>query len=154
MAEAVMFAMICSFILSRTLVPTMSKYLLHPHVHDDGTQPPSRNPLLRFQRGFETRFERFRAGYHDLLDLALHHRGVFVPAFLAFVALSFLLLPFLGRNFFPSVDSGQILLHARVPIGTRLEETRSEEHQSELQSLMRISYAVFCLTKKNTKHSK
>src|SRR3546814_14851124 len=105
MAEAVMFAMICSFILSRTLVPTMSKYLLHPHVHDDGTQPPSRNPLLRFQRGFETRFERFRAGYHDLLDLALHHRGVFVPAFLAFVALSFLLLPFLGRNFFPSVDS-------------------------------------------------
>src|SRR3546814_14799242 len=82
MAEAVMFAMICSFILSRTLVPTMSKYLLHPHVHDDGTQPPSRNPLLRFQRGFETSFARFRAGYHDLLDLALHHRGVFVPAFL------------------------------------------------------------------------
>ncbi|HEY9545268.1 MAG TPA: efflux RND transporter permease subunit [Solimonas sp.] len=131
MAEAVMFAMICSFILSRTLVPTMSKYLLHPHVHDDGTQPPSRNPLLRFQRGFETRFERFRAGYHDLLDLALHHRGVFVPAFLAFVALSFLLLPFLGRNFFPSVDSGQILLHARVPIGTRLEETSQRFAQIE-----------------------
>ncbi|HET8881734.1 MAG TPA: efflux RND transporter permease subunit, partial [Solimonas sp.] len=123
MAEAVMFAMIWSFILSRTLVPTMAKYLLHPHTHHEGEKPVSRNPLVRFQRGFEARFERLRAGYHDLLDLALHHRRVFVPAFLAFVALSFLLVPFLGRNFFPSVDSGQILLHARVPVGTRLEET-------------------------------
>src|SRR3546814_19798915 len=67
MAEAVMFAMICSFILSRTMVPTMSKYLLHPHVHDHGTQPPSRNPLLRFHRGFATRFARFRAGSRQLV---------------------------------------------------------------------------------------
>ena len=69
MAEAVMFAMIWSFILSRTLVPTMAKYLLKPHVHhaEGEGPPPSRNPLVRFQRGFEARFERFRAGYRDLL---------------------------------------------------------------------------------------
>ena len=78
MAEAVMFAMIWSFILSRTLVPTMAKYLLQPHVHHEGGPPPSRNPLVRFQRGFEARFERIRAGYRDLLALALAHRPVFV----------------------------------------------------------------------------
>ena len=80
MAEAVVFAMIWSFILSRTLVPTMAKYLLQPHVHhDDGERPPpSRNPLVRFQRGFEARFERFRAGYRGLLALALARRAVFV----------------------------------------------------------------------------
>ena len=129
MAEAVMFAMVCSFILSRTLVPTMAKYLLRPHaphtdLHGNDTAlPPSRNPLLRFQRGFEARFERFRDGYHGLLALALAHRRVFVSVFLLCIALSFLLLPFLGRNFFPSVDSGQLLIHARAPVGTRLEET-------------------------------
>ncbi|MGH8447206.1 MAG: efflux RND transporter permease subunit [Solimonas sp.] len=129
MAMSVMFAMVCSFLLSRTLVPTMAKYLLKPHVshtdeHGNATaKPPTRNPLLRFQRGFESGFERFRAGYHELLKLALHHRRVFVPGFLAFIVLSFLLVPFLGRNFFPSVDSGAILVHVRVPVGTRLEET-------------------------------
>ncbi|WP_020649073.1 efflux RND transporter permease subunit [Solimonas variicoloris] len=129
MAMAVMFAMVCSFLLSRTLVPTMAKYLLKPHaphtdLHgNDAALPPSRNPLVRFQRGFEARFERFRDGYHGLLALALRQRRVFVPGFLAFIALSFLLVPLLGRNFFPSVDSGAILIHARAPIGTRLEET-------------------------------
>src|SRR5580693_7707502 len=78
MAEAVIFAMIWSFILSRTLVPTMAKYLLQPHVHHaEGEQPPrSRNPLVRFQRGFEAGFERFRAGYGGLLSLALAHRPI------------------------------------------------------------------------------
>ena len=73
MAEAVMFAMIWSFILSRTLVPTMAKYLLQPHVHhaEGEGPPPSRNPLVRFQRGFEARFERLRGGYRDLLTMAL-----------------------------------------------------------------------------------
>lgn len=129
MAEAVMFAMVCSFILSRTLVPTMAKYLLKPHaahtdLHgSDAALPPSKNPLVRFQRGFEARFERVREGYHGLLQLALARRRIFVPVFLLFVGLSLLLLPFLGRNFFPSVDSGQLLIHARVPVGTRLEET-------------------------------
>jgi len=125
MAESVMFAMICSFILSRTLVPTMANYLLKPHtIHAEGEAPRrSRNPLVQFQRGFESRFEKFRAVYRDLLELALARRGVFIPAFMAFVLASFALAPFLGRNFFPNVDSGQILMHARVPVGTRVEET-------------------------------
>ena len=128
MAEAVVFAMICSFILSRTLVPTMANYLLRPHPlqGDHGAAPPSRNPLARFQRGFEARFERLRAGYREVLGLALRHRVFFVPAFLAFVLLSFLLTPFLGRNFFPTVDSGQILMHVRTQVGTRIEETANQ----------------------------
>ena len=126
MAEAVMFAMVWSFILSRTLVPTMAKYLLHPHVHHDGSMPPSRNPLVRFQRAFEAGFERFRAGYRDLLRLALMHRPTFVTGFVGVVALSFLLVPYLGRNFFPSVDAGQILMHVRTQVGTRVEDAAGQ----------------------------
>jgi multidrug efflux pump subunit AcrB len=128
MAEAVIFAMIWSFILSRTLVPTMAKYLLHPHVHHaEGEQPKrSRNPLVRFQRGFEAGFEKFRAGYMDLLKLALANRPTFVIGFLGFVGLSFLLVPYLGQNFFPSVDAGQILMHVRAQVGTRVEETANQ----------------------------
>ncbi|HJT98391.1 MAG TPA: efflux RND transporter permease subunit, partial [Rhodanobacteraceae bacterium] len=123
MAEAVMFAMICSFILSRTLVPTMANHLLHMHAHADSAPPRSRNPLVRFQRGFEAWFARVRDGYHALLALAIVHRRAFVAGFLAFVLLSFALVPFLGRNFFPAVDGGQILMHVRTQIGTRVEET-------------------------------
>ncbi|MDR0480341.1 MAG: efflux RND transporter permease subunit, partial [Gallionellaceae bacterium] len=129
MAEAVMAAMVCSFLLSRTLVPVMANYLLRAHaphtdLHgNDAALPPSNNPLVRFQRGFEASFERMRDGYHGLLELALAHRKVFVVGFLAFVALTFLLVPSLGRNFFPSVDAGQVLMHVRVPVGTRVEET-------------------------------
>ncbi|MEO8321591.1 MAG: efflux RND transporter permease subunit, partial [Bradyrhizobium sp.] len=126
MAEAVMFAMIWSFLLSRTLVPTMAKYLLQPHVHHEGGPPPTRNPLVRFQRAFEARFERIRAGYHDLLAMALGRRPVFVTGFLAVVFLSFLLVPFLGRNFFPAVDAGNILMHVRTQVGTRVEETANQ----------------------------
>jgi multidrug efflux pump subunit AcrB len=128
MAEAVIFAMIWSFILSRTLVPTMAKYLLHPHVHHaEGEQSKrSRNPLVRFQRGFEAGFERFRAGYSDLLALALAHRPTFVIGFLAFVGFSFLMVPYLGQNFFPSVDAGQILMHVRTQVGTRVEESANQ----------------------------
>jgi multidrug efflux pump subunit AcrB len=126
MAEAVMFAMMWSFILSRTLVPTMAKYLLQPHLHHEGERPPSRNPLVRFQRAFEARFERFRGGYRDLLGLALTRRPVFVIGFLGFVGVSFLLVPYLGRNFFPSVDAGGILMHVRTQVGTRVEETANQ----------------------------
>ncbi len=128
MAEAVMFAMIWSFLLSRTLVPTMAKYLLRPHVdHPEGEgPPPSRNPLVRFQRGFEARFERVRGGYRDLLSLAMARRPVFAIGFLGFVAVSFLLVPYLGRNFFPSVDSGSILMHVRTQVGTRVEESANQ----------------------------
>ena len=137
MAEAVMAAMVCSFLLSRTLVPTMANYLLRAHAaHTDehGTTPPlppSRNPLVRFQRGFEARFERMRAGYHDLLGLALAQRKLFVTGFLAAIVVSFLLVPFLGRNFFPFVDAGQILIHVRAPVGTRVEETAARFADAE-----------------------
>jgi multidrug efflux pump subunit AcrB len=127
MAESVIFAMIFSFLLSRTLVPTMAKYLLHMHVarvgNADGEPPQSKNPLVRLQRGFEARFERMRAGYHDLLALAVEHRRLFLAGFAGFIAVSFLLAPFLGRNFFPQVDGGQMLLHVRTPVGMRVEET-------------------------------
>jgi multidrug efflux pump subunit AcrB len=128
MAEAVMFAMVWSFLLSRTLVPTMAKYLLQPHVHhpEGEGRPPSRNPLVRFQRGFEARFEHVRRGYHDLLALAMQRRPLFVIGFLGFVAVSFLLVPFLGQNFFPSVDAGSILMHVRSQVGTRVEETANQ----------------------------
>jgi multidrug efflux pump subunit AcrB len=135
MAEAVMFAMIWSFILSRTLVPTMAKYLLKPHVHHEGERPPSRNPLVKFQRAFEARFERFRGGYRDILALALTRRPIFVIGFLSFVGVSFLLVPYLGRNFFPSVDAGGILMHVRTQVGTRVEETANQF--AELQKAIR-----------------
>ncbi|HKE47330.1 MAG TPA: efflux RND transporter permease subunit, partial [Rhodanobacteraceae bacterium] len=123
MAEAVIFAMVCSFILSRTLVPTMANYLLHKHAHEDiEDRPPSRNPLVNFQRAFERNFLRLRDVYHQILTLAVADRRVFVACFLAFVFGSFALVPFLGRNFFPSVDGGQILMHVRTQVGTRVEE--------------------------------
>ncbi|WP_233835369.1 efflux RND transporter permease subunit [Paraburkholderia sp. ZP32-5] len=126
MAEAVIFAMISSFILSRTLVPTMAKFLLKAHApsepgHAHDSKSPG--PLGRFQRGFEARFEKVRAGYRDLLELALTRRRVFVTGFLGFVLLSFALVPFLGRDFFPAVDAGQILMHVRAPVGVRVEKT-------------------------------
>jgi len=129
MAESVIFAMVFSFLLSRTLVPTLAKYLLRRRTTDDGQQDheaeprASRNPLLRLQRGFERRFERLRDGYRDLLALAIAQRRRFVWGFLGVIAGSFLLAPLLGRNFFPQVDGGQILLHVRAPVGMRIEET-------------------------------
>jgi multidrug efflux pump subunit AcrB len=129
MALAVMLAMVWSFFLSRTLVPTMALFLLKPHAaHTDmhglnSSLPRSRNPIVAFQRGFEARFEAVRAGYKNLLQAALQHRGKVTVGFAAVVLGSFGLLPFLGSNFFPDVDGGQILIHARVPVGTRVEET-------------------------------
>ena len=127
MAEAVMFAMIWSFILSRTLVPTMALYMLQAHPHDAQGNPlppqPTKNPLVKFQRAFEARFEKVRADYRDVLAMVLGRRPVFIVGFLGFIAVSFLLVPFLGRNFFPAVDTGQILIHVRNQVGTRVEET-------------------------------
>ena len=131
LAEAVVFALIGSFILSRTLVPTMANYFMRGqhggqgHVQQDHAQPPvgTRNPIMRFQQGFETRFSRIRDRYRSLLSLALGHPKAFIIGFLACVLLSFGLWPFLGENFFPAVDSGQILMHVRAQAGTRIEET-------------------------------
>jgi CzcA family heavy metal efflux pump len=127
MALSVVFAMIASFILSRTLVPTLAMYLLKPHAvgaedeHLAGATRSS-NPLVRFQRGFEHRFERVRVSYLGLLDYALNNRKPFLIGFMVVVLLSFGLMPLLGSNFFPSVDSGQIAMHVRVPAGTRVED--------------------------------
>jgi len=130
LALAVVFAMIASFTLSRTLVPTMAMYLLKPHAagtdeHAAGT-PDSRNPLVRIQRGFEARFERIRTGYGALLERALGTPRPFIIGFVAVVALSFLLVPFLGQNFFPTVDAGQMALHVRAPVGSRIEDTSAQ----------------------------
>lgn len=125
MALSVIFAMVCSFILSRTLVPTMAKYLLKPHSPHTHAASRSNNPLVRFQQGFEVRFERFRDGYRSLLQRALASRKRFLIGFVAVTGMSFSLVPFLGANFFPSVDSGQVLMHVRLPVGTRVEETAS-----------------------------
>jgi multidrug efflux pump subunit AcrB len=131
LAEAVMFSMIASFILSRTLVPTLAKYLLRPHVQASQEEaqvspqlrPPSKNPLIRFQHAFETVFSRIREKYRGVLTDALSNRVPFIIGFLGFVLVSFALVPWLGRNFFPAVDAGEIKLHIRAQTGTRIEET-------------------------------
>src|SRR2546422_8101168 len=120
LAEAVVFAMLASYFLSRTLVPTLAMYLLkgqqHGVVH-------SRNPFIRFQQAFERGFERLRLAYRRLLTTLVHRRGIFIPGFLLSCLSAFLLLPWLGQDFFPSTDSGQMLLHVRAKSGTRIEET-------------------------------
>jgi multidrug efflux pump subunit AcrB len=125
LAEAVVFAMLASYFLSRTLVPTMSKYLLRGHEHDvEHHSLSSRNPFVRWQVHFEHGFERIRNGYHGLLERCLHHRGAFVAAFFAACLASIALVaPWLGQDFFPSVDSGTFKLHMRGPTGMRIEET-------------------------------
>jgi multidrug efflux pump subunit AcrB len=125
MAEAVVFAMIASYILSRTLVPTLANYLLrnqhHGHdIHAAGGR--RRNPLVRFQRAFEARFEAVRAYYVGLLELALRNRFRLMGGFATIAALVFCLVPQLGQDFFPNVDSGQIKIHVRAQTGTRVEE--------------------------------
>ena len=125
MAEAVVFAMLASYFLSRTLVPTMAKYMLKEHDDAESQRKRlSRNPFTRFQLGFESGFERFRHAYLRLLTLCVDHSVVFLVLFLLFAAGSVgLLAPFLGQDFFPSVDSGQFKIHVRAATGMRIEET-------------------------------
>ena len=128
LAEALVFALIASYILSYTLVPTLANYLLHGQVSAPYSDPatgrvPSRNPLVRFQYGFERRFEGIRTAYGGLLYLGLRNRGKLIAGFVGFSLLSFGLAPYLGQNFFPSVDGGQIKMHVRAQTGTRIEET-------------------------------
>ena len=124
LGEAVVFAMLASYMLSRTVVPTMAKYLLRGHEHDAEHTKPSRNPLVRMQLRFEHAFERLRESYHGVLDRCLHHRRAFVIAFFAACLGSLaLIVPWLGQDFFPNIDSGSFNLHLRAPTGTRIEET-------------------------------
>ena len=120
LAEAVVFAMLASYFLSRTLVPTLAMYLLKPH---DFSLRPTRNPLVLIQRAFERGFERIRIAYRLLLTTFVYRRAIFVPAFLALCLCGSLLFPWLGQDFFPSSDNGQFRLHLRARTGTRIEET-------------------------------
>ncbi|MGC2503108.1 MAG: efflux RND transporter permease subunit, partial [Silvibacterium sp.] len=119
LAEAVVFAMLASYLLSRTLVPTLAVYLLRAKEHGAG----AKGLFARFQRGFERSFERVRSRYHSLLQGLVMHRRAFIPTFLGLCIVTFALLPFLGEDFFPSTDSGQFILHVRAPAGMRIEET-------------------------------
>jgi CzcA family heavy metal efflux pump len=124
LAEAVVFAMLASYLLSRTIVPTMAKFLLK--VHDENAEESkknSRNPLVRLQLVFESSFERLRNGYHCLLKKTIAHPGLFTLCLFAACLASFMLFPWLGQDFFPTVDSGQFKLHVRAQTGTRIEET-------------------------------
>ncbi|MGA8743834.1 MAG: efflux RND transporter permease subunit [Terracidiphilus sp.] len=125
MAEAVVFAMLASYLLSRTVVPTMAKYLLHEHDDAEAAKKThSRNPFVRFQIGFEAAFTRFRNGYVRLLTLCVDYARAFLVIFVIFAVSSVaLLVPWLGQDFFPAVDAGQFKIHVRARTGTRIEET-------------------------------
>ncbi|MEO6803019.1 MAG: efflux RND transporter permease subunit [Granulicella sp.] len=120
LAEAVVFAMLASYLLSRTLVPTMAMYLLKAHDHH---AVPSNSIFARFQRGFERIFEKVRSTYASVLERLIEVRFVFVPIFLVVCLCGAVLVPFLGQNFFPSSDNGVFILHVRAKSGTRIEET-------------------------------
>jgi multidrug efflux pump subunit AcrB len=125
LAEAVCFAMLASYLLSRTLVPTMARYLLLERTEEERVEQTekSRNPLVRMQAKFEKGFDRVRDSYHRLLERCVRRGKLFAGCFLAACILSFALVPFVGQDFFPSVDSGEFILHVRAPTGTRIEET-------------------------------
>ncbi|MFZ0630428.1 MAG: efflux RND transporter permease subunit [Acidobacteriaceae bacterium] len=124
LAEAVVFAMLASYLLSRTVVPTMARYLLHEHDPLEGERKlQSRNPFTRFQNAFEHRFERIRSGYRSILELCVEHAALFMILFFVFtMGSAAVLYPFLGEDFFPSVDSGQFKMHVRARTGTRIED--------------------------------
>ena len=130
LAMAVVFAMLTSYLLSRTLVPTMMHYLLRPELArlrlgEEATATQSDNLIWRIHVAFERHFEHFRNQYRRVLAWVLDNRRLFAGAFLAFVVLSLFLVFFVGRDFFPTVDAGLIRLHVRAPAGTRIEETEA-----------------------------
>ncbi len=142
LAEAVVFAMIASYVLTYTLVPTMAHTLLRNqgHHHADGDGPAAKPPgfFKRFQLGFERRFEALRQGYIGLLGKALARPKPFAAAFLSVALLSLLLVPFLGRDFFPAVESDSMRIHLRAPTGTRVEDTSriTAEVEREVRRLL------------------
>ena len=120
LALAVSFAMLASYLLSRTLIPTLVMFIMRGHEHR-ALEP--KNILAKFQRRFERGFDKFRAGYQQMLETTLERRGVFAICFVIFCALSLGLVFFLGSDFFPQVDAGLIRLHFRARPGLRVEET-------------------------------
>jgi multidrug efflux pump subunit AcrB len=148
LAEAVSFAMLASYLLSRTIVPTMARYLLADKTME-AEQGAQKEPHIfaRMQQKFEHGFERLRERYHDVLEVCVRHNKLFAICFLAVCVLSFALLPLLGQDFFPAVDTGEFKLHLRAPTGTRIEETaalcdhvedsiRKQIPQAELRSII------------------
>lgn len=123
MAEAIIFAMVASFILSRTLVPTMAYYLLRGQVENHGVSQPNPSFFKRFQQGFDQKFEKFRKIYRIFLQELLYIKKKFILVFLGFSLLSVGLLFFVGQDFFPEIKSGELDLHMRAPLGSRIEET-------------------------------
>jgi multidrug efflux pump subunit AcrB len=123
LAMAVVFAMLASYLLSRTIVPTLVRYLLATESHDRGAAPAAPGLFGRLHEAFQRRFERLRAAYVRTLETALARRGRVVAVFALLVLSGLVLLPFVGRDFFPTVDTGQFRLHVRAPAGTRIEET-------------------------------
>ncbi|WP_317889939.1 efflux RND transporter permease subunit [Terriglobus tenax] len=128
LAMAVVFAMMTSYLLTRTLVPTLMHYLMKPEVPrierpEDEPARPDDSRLWKIHKAFNHRFEQVRHSYKGLLEKVLHHRRVFALSYGALILASFVLLIFIGQDFFPSVDAGQIKLHLRAPAGTRIEET-------------------------------
>lgn len=139
MALSVIFAMVASFILSRTVILTMAMYLLKPHQAVSQQSHTSKFRILqRFQKRFDIGFEKLRANYITVLSRILQQRNQFIGSFMLLVVLSFALLPFLGRNFFPEVDAGRVLMHVRVPAGLKLEETaaRFEEISKAVREII------------------
>ncbi|MDR3724881.1 MAG: efflux RND transporter permease subunit [Terracidiphilus sp.] len=128
LAESVIFAMLASYVLSRTLVPTLAMYLLKMPQHN---APHSTSIFARIQEVLEAGFEKLRSFYHAILNKAVHTRKLFIPVFLGASLLAFLLIPFLGQDFFPNTDSGQLILHMRAKTGTRIEETARLADQVE-----------------------
>jgi multidrug efflux pump subunit AcrB len=128
LAMAVVFAMLTSYFLTRTLVPTLMHYLMKPEVAriqrgEDAPVLPTDGRIWRIHKAFDERFERLREKYRGVLAWILHHRLFAASGFAAFVIASLFLILFVGRDFFPYVDAGQIRLHVRAPTGTRIEET-------------------------------
>ena len=148
LAEAVSFAMLASYILSRTIVPTMARYLLSDNtLLAEGNPQKKPHIFSRMQQKFEHGFERLRDRYHGVLEICVRHNKLFAISFLAVCILSFALLPLLGQDFFPAVDTGEFKLHLRAPTGTRIEETaalcdhvedaiRKEIPQNEIRSVI------------------
>jgi multidrug efflux pump subunit AcrB len=148
LAEAVSFAMLASYLLSRTIVPTMARYLLADKTME-AEQEAQKKPHIfaRMQQKFEHGFEKLRDRYHGVLEVCIRHNKLFAVCFLGVCVLSFALLPLLGQDFFPAVDTGEFKLHLRAPTGTRIEETaalcdhvedvmRQEIPQKELRSVI------------------
>jgi multidrug efflux pump subunit AcrB len=138
MAEAVVFAMCASYFFSRTLIPTLAMYLLREKTPHEGAPTGRFAAVIRFQHAFERRFTVLRNGYRGVLEGAITNRGRFIPIFLLLCLGSLALVPFLGRDFFPATDAGEIRLHLRAPTGTRVEQTAriTDEVENKIRSVI------------------